>query len=187
MRALLMFWVLAGCGGAVSLPGDTASPSADPSADTVPTVVSSTPCAACGGDCLLEELSYDLRYHTTEPIEYRDAPPAGGPHNPCWTTFGVHDVPVDDERWVHNLEHGGVAFLHDCAGCDVGALEADASSRPFGLAIPVEGMPTPFAAVAWGFRMTTSCYDAAEFSSFYEAHVDRAPESIAAGPAETCM
>jgi hypothetical protein len=123
-------------------------------ADTVPVVISSTACSACGGDCRLDELYYENRYHTTEPIAYADQPPAGGPHNPCWTEWGVHDTPVEDDNWVHNLEHGGVVFLHDCTDCDAEVDAIAALTTGYGMFTVVTPytMETSYAQVACGWR-----------------------------------
>ncbi len=192
-----MIWWMWACTGPdpVKLPGatgDTGTPSAGepvPVEDTTPVVLSVTPCDACGGSCTIEELSYERSYHTTAPIEYASTPPAGGPHDPCWTTFGVHDGAVDDERWVHNLEHGGVALLYACEDCEaeVAELEQVALGSPFGLALPYDGMEATFAAVAWGWRWTASCWDADLARDFVLAHQDEAPESVLADPSAGCM
>jgi len=76
-------------------------------AETRPT---GTVCTTCG-DCE-EERPVESASHLLGPIDYPDPPPAGGDHNPCWTTWGVHADVVPVERWVHNLEHGGVVYLY---------------------------------------------------------------------------
>lgn len=176
-----------GCGGPVDVPNHLPPVSVD---DTSPTVVSSTPCDACGGDCLVEELAYAVRYHVEEPIDYADPPPAGGPHNPCWATWGVHADPVPDDNFVHNLEHGGVVWLYDCEGCDadVAALEGLAADvELFALVTAYPDSPSPFAAVAWGWRLTTGCVDVELERAFYDEHVNHAPESLPVDPGEACM
>lgn len=151
-------------------------------------MLSDTPCAACGGDCRLEELAYAFSYHTTTPIAYTSTPPAGGPHHPCWTSFGAHRDRVEDEHWVHNLEHGGVAMLYACDGCaEVSEVEGTATSSPFGLALPYDELRGPFAVVSWGWRLTLGCWDADVAGAFLLDHQDRAPESVLADPGADCM
>src|SRR5262249_13053589 len=62
-------------------------------------------CTKCG-DCE-EDIPVDPNdaIHVPDAVDYPDPPPVGGPHNPCWTTWGVHTDVVPPERWVHNLEH----------------------------------------------------------------------------------
>jgi hypothetical protein len=198
---LLPFLLFSACGPGDPVPlgdsggatGPTAPGTPTGGADpTEPTIVSSTPCDACGGDCIIEELAYGAAFHDPLPIDYADVPPAGGPHNPCWAPFGVHEAPVEDDRWVHNLEHGAIVFLHDCAaagGCpdEQAALSALAEERPFVLVTPYSGLGRSFAAIGWEVRMLTACVDAEAYATFHDEHVDRGPESVASGPPTDCM
>jgi hypothetical protein len=158
--------------------------------DTVPEVLSSTACEACGGDCLLEELAYGAALHVPEPIDYVDVPPAGGSHNPCWASWGAHAEPVEDEYFVHNLEHGGIVWLYSCEDCaeDVAALEGLAEEKQiFALVTSYPEMDARFAALSWGWRLTMGCVDLEAMSTFYDEHVDQAPESIPSDPGSGCL
>lgn len=144
-----------------------------------------TTCGACD-----ERVRITSAQHLPEPIDYDDVPPAGGDHAACWTTFGVHATEVPDERWVHNLEHGGVVYLYRCPddGCadELAALVKLAKGKPFALVMPYAALPTRFAAVAWGQRLLSECFDLAAFEAFYAAHADRAIESSTSGPPSGC-
>jgi hypothetical protein len=145
-------------------------------------------CASCGGCEEVQTPSTD-NHHTDDPIDYPDPPPTSGPHNPCWATWGVHDMPVLDERWVHNLEHGGIVFLYNCPdGCaaDVATLSQLVMSHPRTVLTSYPQLPNRFAAVAWGHRLVTSCADAAAFSRFYDENFDHGPESEDAQPDSSC-
>jgi hypothetical protein len=127
--------------------------------------------------------------HVTGSIAYADRPPAGGEHNPCWGAWGVHDTPLAPERWVHNLEHGGVVFLYRCPdGCpdDVAKLAALVKGRPRTLVTAYPDMKARFAAVAWGVRLLTEKVDLTAYEAFYDAHFDHAFESIDSGPPSGC-
>lgn len=144
-------------------------------------------CSACGG--CEETLEIRSAQHKPEPISYSENPPAGGDHAACWSTFGVHTSAVPEARWVHNLEHGAVVFLHNCTdGCaaELKELEAIAKGRPFALVTPDARLPKRFAAVAWGIRLVSDCLDRAVFERFYEKHVDQAGESGSSGPPGGC-
>ena len=145
-------------------------------------------CSSCG-DCE-ESVAAGTALHVIDPVEYTDPPPVGGNHDPCWADFGVHEEAVAPERWVHNLEHGGVAFLYHCpGGCDAEvAMLASLSTnqRPFALVTEYAALPARFAAVAWGHRLVTDCFDAAAFGAFYDAHADQAPESSTSGRPPAC-
>lgn len=158
--------------------------------DTTPRVVSTETCGACYGGCQIETLSYPSRYHTLEPIDYAVTPPAGGPHNPCWATWGEHPEPVPDDNFVHNLEHGGMVILHDCeGGCipDFQALDNFVAGTPDWLLVtPYEGAGAPFTGLTWGKRLTTSCFETGVYAEFYQDNLDNAPESTDSEPPAEC-
>lgn len=144
-------------------------------------------CEACGGDCLLETFEIGNRQHTSSDVDYETLPPPGGPHDPCWVPWGIYDQPIRTERWVHNLEHGGLVFLYDCPeGCDdeVAALTAFVQSLPAGRAVmaPYAEMDRRIAALSWGVRMTTDCVDTVALQAFYDANVAHAPENVTQDP-----
>jgi hypothetical protein len=51
---------------------------------------------------------YDIVYSCSNP-------PASGDHLPTWGTWGMHESPLARAHYVHNLEHGGVVLLYNCA------------------------------------------------------------------------
>src|SRR5262249_7945591 len=60
------------------------------------------------------------RVHVPEgtTVSYRANPPASGPHYPTPAPWGVAATELPRERWVHNLEHGGLVLLYHCpTGC----------------------------------------------------------------------
>lgn len=143
-----------------------------------------TRCGACE-----QSVAFSSVTHVDGPIDYDDLPPAGGEHNPCWGDFRVYETPLADERWVHNLEHGGVVFLYHCPeGCaaEVAELGAFVRKRSQALLTPYPELPARFAAVAWGERLVSPCFDLDAFEAFYAAHVGRAPESVTAPPPAAC-
>lgn len=144
-------------------------------------------CSACGR--CEEVFPVTSRVHTTAPVQYLDPPPTNGAHNPCWARWGVHATEVLDDRWVHNLEHGGVVFLYNCPqGCadDIAALERFASAQRRTLVSPYAALPTRFGVVAWSHRLLTDCVDEAAFAAFYDANFDHGVESTDAQPDASC-
>lgn len=134
----------------------------------------------------VEVMSY---LHVTGDVVYPDPPPAGGNHNGCWGTWGVHESELADERWVHNLEHGGVVFLYRCPeGCpsEVASLGEFVEGHDLALLTPYAQLPTKFAVVSWGYRLLSDCFDRAAFERFYEAHRDNGLESVASDPPAEC-
>lgn len=127
--------------------------------------------------------------HTTNPVTYKDPPPSSGPHNPCWARWGVHDEPLAAERWVHNLEHGGVVFLYNCpSGCDaeIATIKTIASTRSRTIVAAYADLPKRFGVVSWGHRLVSECFDEQAFKEFLAKNFDHAPESNANPPNPSC-
>lgn len=144
-------------------------------------------CTACG-DCE-ETQAVTSAMHTNTPVTYPDTPPTSGPHNPCWARWGIHDEPLQAERWVHNLEHGGVVFLHHCPdGCEteLTTLRTLASERERTVLAEYTSLPKRFAIVSWGHRLVSDCLDERAFAEFYAKNFDHGPESSAMHPNPSC-
>ena len=47
-------------------------------------------------------------------VHYQDYPPTSGMHWPSPAPWGVSELELSSETWVHNLEHGGVVILYHC-------------------------------------------------------------------------
>lgn len=57
-------------------------------------------------------------------VEYNSTPGSSGPHVGLLANWGVHEEPLPEELFIHNLEDGGVVITYDCPdGCD--ALKED--------------------------------------------------------------
>ena len=123
------------------------------------------------------------------PIHYDANPPASGPHWPMWQEpWQPYPGGLPRERWVHNLEHGGVVLLYNCpSGCDavIAGLTAIWQATPpdqFNeqrlLVVPDSQMPHKVAAVAWGWRWQGDTVDMNAIRCFITDRYDRAPESI---------
>jgi len=149
------------------------------------------PCTACGGACDYESLNYASRNHIQTDLLYAGTP-AGGSHHLCWAPWGISTTPVGDEHWVHNLEHGGVAFLYRCTtdcSSEVAQLTDYVSTLPVGTAVmsPEPMLNQRFTVVAWGYRLETDCLDLAAFEAFYIAHQGHGPEATTMPPPPQCL
>jgi hypothetical protein len=184
-----------GQGGQPSAPraGEAAPPTAADAGATPDTDSGPTPpqpqglCTTCG-DCE-ETIKVVSAMHTDMVVRYADPPPTSGPHNPCWTYWGVHEEPTRAERWVHNLEHGGVVFLYHCPeGCDeeIAKLKALIKNRWLTIVAEYTDLPTRFGVVSWGHRLISDCYDEQAFIKFYTNNVNHAPESNGNPPNPGC-
>lgn len=162
---------------------DAASGTENP-ADAAP--LPDLPPCDCGA-CAEEAVEITSALHVAGPVDYGPGAPAGGEHASCWGTWGIHDVPLPAENFVHNLEHGGVALLYDCPdGCDaeIAALREFVFGHELTVLTPFEGLRTRFAVTSWGYRLETDCLDLALVTSFYDSHVDQAPEQFGRPPPE---
>lgn len=122
------------------------------------------------------------------PIGYTEIPPASGPHRPRWARWGEYDF-LPPQRWLHNLEHGGVAFLyHPCADAAlIDALREHARARPADdggefrwVLTPYPELPTAIAVVAWRSVYTAECVRPEELGPFIDRVHRTAPEDVAA-------
>jgi hypothetical protein len=149
--------------------------------------------AACDREeetCLGEEefVASLASSHVSGGVDYDDLPPTGGPHDPCWAEWGVHEEEVPDERWVHNLEHGGVVFLHNCPnGCPDAVDRMEKLVTGQAILTPYAALPSRFAVVSWEHRLLMDCADTDAMQAFYDTHFDQAPESSTSAPGESCM
>lgn len=121
------------------------------------------------------------------PLVYQNQPPSSGPHYPTTAPYGVSEQPISPGYWIHNLEHGGIGVLYNCAEpCpDLVAELRDAfvrlpRSRPFNrvklVAVPYRDMPSKIAFVAWGKVEELDSFDYERLLRFYNAHLDKGPE-----------
>lgn len=125
-----------------------------------------------------------------EPISYSDNPPSSGDHRPSWARWGEYDY-LPPQRWLHNLEHGGVAFLYDpCVSVAVvEALRSFARSQPEDetgafrwVLTPYPGLSSGVAVVAWEWTWQADCLDVGlkgSLQSFIDEHYRAAPEDLA--------
>lgn len=130
--------------------------------------------------------------HVEEGVEvdYDGAPPAIGDHYFKWYKWGEYDEPLVDEHYVHNLEHGGMAFFYSCAEpCPevveglrefVESIPPDDGGEFRYLLAPYPGLATPVAAAAWGLRYEADCVDVETLDQFVLEHYRTAPEDVAA-------
>ncbi|HEY2733885.1 MAG TPA: DUF3105 domain-containing protein [Polyangiales bacterium] len=187
MRVLFIACVLAGCSGssAQKQPRDGAiSGSSDAAIDGSSDAGLCTSCGGCE-----ETLLITTAVHQSGDIQYDDPPPAGGPHNNCWGEWGVQATELRPERWVHNLEHGGIVFLYRCeepCDDDVQTLTDLTNAHPRTILTSYADLPTRFAVVSWGHRIKSDCVDRAVFEAFYERHFDHGLEEISDGPPADC-
>ncbi|MCW2814085.1 MAG: hypothetical protein JWN84_1540 [Nocardioides sp.] len=132
---------------------------------------------------LSEVVTYDdlPTTHVTEPVDYEQVPPVGGPHYGAWLDCGAYDEPVPSENAVHDLEHGAVwiTYAPDLSDDDVAALEAALPQN--GIMSPYDGLPSPVVVTVWGAQLALTGADDPRLPLFVEEYDDgvTAPEPTA--------
>jgi hypothetical protein len=169
-----------GAGGAGSDAGDAAS---DPDSP-----------ASCGTTVTQYAVDPSPHIVTCFPVVYSSNPPTSGPHYPIWAAFKTFTTPIPRGFTVHDLEHGAIVISYKCpSGCaaELAALQALVDARPADplCTAPVKSRivitPDPlldvqFAAAAWGFALTSQCFDLPALGAFIDAHYGMGTESLCA-------
>ena len=129
------------------------------------------------------------------PIAYPTNPPSGGDHWPRWAAFATYDAPVRREMLVHDLEHGAILMLHDCAECGAAITDVfhkveieyglDQKCIPSGstarfVIAPDTDLDFPVAMAAWGATYNATCIDEPSIKAFVDAHYATGTEDICA-------
>lgn len=140
-------------------------------------------------------LSFHIVAAEYNPATYNSNPPSSGQHCGLWGQHAAFtNVPLPRCNWLHNLEHGAVALLHNCpAGCSdvtssfanlVKAFKGDPACVPSRFVITADAsLATKVAAAAWGWTFTADCLDTSALqilSAFIDAHYGQGPEAVCA-------
>lgn len=95
--------------------------------------------------------------HVDFDVDYDSSPPVSGQHRIQSAPCGTHGTPIEDELFVHTLEHGVVAVVYDptLPVEEIRRIEEIVGSFPsYTLSAPYTGeMETPIAVVAWAHIM----------------------------------
>ncbi len=121
------------------------------------------------------------RDHTEDDVDYDQAPPAGGAHDPVWLDCGAYDTPVRDENAVHDLEHGAVwiSYDPDLGDDDVAALAEALPDN--GILAPYDGLESPVVVTVWQRQLELTGADDPRLGLFIAAFGDghTSPEPFA--------
>ena len=114
---------------------------------------------------------------------YNTTPPSSGKHYPSPAPVGLYTAPIQDERQVHNLEHGHVMVQYRGISKDqIDQLEELVKKDPKKVVLaPYPDMNAAVALTAWGKIQTCDAWtDAVPILATYfiRANRDNAPESI---------
>lgn len=122
-----------------------------------------------------------------EAVPYARTAPSSGSHRPYWARWGEYTY-LPTQRWLHNLEHGGVAFLYNPCISDetkasmrafIDAHDGDETGAFRYVMTPYPGLPTAVALVAWEHKMSANCFSAEDADWFLRLNYRNGPEDVA--------
>jgi hypothetical protein len=155
------------------------------------------PAASC--PVVIEAPAFLTAKHVPEgtKIEYNSNPPCSGSHYPIWAAFQEYDKPIERPYLVHDMEHGAVVLLYNCALAKPNAPcpglvdqlrkvrdalptdpGCDATTRVRVVIAPDPGLDVPVAAATWGFTYKADCVDAPTLEQFAKDHYAKGPEDF---------
>ena len=139
-------------------------------------------------DPRIEQVPNQGQTHIADaPIMYEANPPSSGSHRPMWAKWGEYEY-LPPQRWLHNLEHGGIAFLyHPCADPDlikslktfVREYQTEDQQDFRWVLTPDPYLPSAVAVVAWEWTYLADCIDKENIIDFVKRTYRRAPEDVA--------
>lgn len=127
--------------------------------------------------------------HVAGPVDYAEAPPVGGPHDPNWAdcTGTVYDVDIRHENAVHSLEHGAVWVTYDpetLSGDAIATLAELVEGESGRMMSAYEGLDSPISIQSWGHQLKVDSADDVRLQQFADLltfNSEFAPE-----PGATC-
>ena len=109
--------------------------------------------------------------HTTEPVNYEQTPPAGGPHHPTWLNCGIYGEPVPNAYAVHSLEHGAVWVTYDPSlSADALATLREHLPSSYVVLSPYAGLPAPIVLSAWNAQLPVDSPEDPRLPRFFEEY-----------------
>jgi hypothetical protein len=197
LTAALLAALGPGCGDSGGSGDDGDDGTAPDATPVIDATLADAPPALCDVQVTAIAAESGVHLRPGEPITFSSNPPATGNHYSVWARWGrTYPTAVPRGYWVHNLEHGGVVFLHNCPdGCadDIAAVEAmiaglDADARCAAplrtrtLITPDPELPAGvrFAAAAWNWTYTSPCLDLPSLRAFAVDHYAQGNENTCA-------
>ncbi|GAB3039103.1 DUF3105 domain-containing protein [Parafrigoribacterium mesophilum] len=104
--------------------------------------------------------------------EFGMDPPAGGPHWAVWLNCGIYTQPQQNERAVHDLEHGAVWVTYNADKVKGEALAKlrDRIPDTYAVLSPYPGLDAPVVASAWGAQVKLTGVDDKRLDEFIKKY-----------------
>ena len=112
-------------------------------------------------------------------VTYSTTPPTSGDHWSNWASCGFYENGLEDERVVHNLEHGAVVISYNLTSPEAvkqlrNAVDDTPLSKIWGVTRLYDKIPEgTVAIVAWGVPDTMEGVDSARIKKFYETYAGK--------------
>jgi hypothetical protein len=131
--------------------------------------------------CTYQTAEAEGREHVRDgtKVTYKTSPPTSGNHYAVPVVWNAYDAPVEPERVVHNLEHGGIVIQYgrDVPRATVDELREEYQSDPNGLVLaPLPGLGNQIAFTAWTHLAKCPAFDKDAFETFRDAFRAKGPE-----------
>jgi hypothetical protein len=131
--------------------------------------------------CTYQTAKAEGREHVRDgtKVKYKTFPPTSGNHYAVPVVWGAYDAPVEQERVVHNLEHGGIVIEYgkDVPQATVDELREEYQSDPNGLVLaPLPSLGNQIAFTAWTHLAKCPTFDKDAFEAFRDAFRAKGPE-----------
>lgn len=117
-----------------------------------------------------------------ESYRYLSDPPTSGRHPAEFVGPGFYEIPQDDARLVHGLEHGSVVVYYDDPDAPVltdlrrwAAFYRNAEWAGL-IVAPRAGLEKAVVLTAWGKRLVLESYDSRAAAAFIDRYRGRGPE-----------
>jgi hypothetical protein len=99
--------------------------------------------------------------HVTTPVDYKESPPVGGPHDPYWAdcTGTVYTVDIRHENAVHAEEHGAVWITYNpkkVSSADIKTLAKLVQDQNGRLMSPYAGLDSAISIQSWNHQLKVS-------------------------------
>src|SRR3989338_5319739 len=131
------------------------------------------------------ELEYQGQGHmpscTPGDPPYNSNPPTSGCHDPAPADWGTYDAALTDQKYIHNLEHGGIwiSYKPDRVDAETVLKLKDFANR-YKLIIVAhrEANDAPISLAAWMHLLNLDSFDERAILEFIEAYHNKGPEVV---------
>jgi hypothetical protein len=132
------------------------------------------------GEAFEDQGAEHIAEGSTSQVTYNSNPPTSGPHWPSAAPWGIYDNPEPDERYVHNLEHGGIwiSYKPTVDAETITQLKDFAKRYRKIIVTPRAANDSNIALAAWMHKQNMDAYDEATIIKFIEAYYDQGPEKV---------